>query len=145
MAKKHTKIVTGRFEKVKTICKFVADGAKKSGLDETAVFHVELACDEACTNIIEHAYGAENVGRIEVSWQVDGDQFTITIHDSGGSFNPNKIPSPLNTIPTNPDDFEDIQVGGLGIHFMRELMDEVKYDFDSKKGNTLIMVKRIPK
>jgi serine/threonine-protein kinase RsbW len=141
MGEKRVLIVTGRYEKIKAICKFIADGAERCGLDETAVFHVELACDEACTNIIEHAYGAEDVGIIEASWQIEGNQFKITIHDNGQSFNPDDV-STLIPPPSSPVD--ELQVGGLGVHFMRKLMDEVHFDFDESKGNTLVMVKRIP-
>lgn len=126
----------------------MADGAEKVGLNETDVFHVELACDEACTNIIEHAYGGEDRGKIRISWQLIDDDFTITIHDNGRSFDPQNIPAP--PLSDQPDEtplsdseiIGSLQVGGLGIHFMRKLMDEVHFQFDQKKGNTLILIKK---
>lgn len=149
MGDKHVLTFPGRYEEIRNICEFVADGAAASGLSETDIFHVELACDEACTNVIEHAYGGEGVGEIQVSWQVKGDQFYITIHDNGRSFQPEEVPDP--PIPPNPDDpefseeavVEDLKVGGLGIHFMRKLMDDVTFTFDEKRGNTLVMRKKI--
>lgn len=142
MGEKHVLTIAGRFENIKSVCKFVARGAEQSGLDEAAVFHVELACDEACTNIIEHAYGAEDVGEIEVSWHVQNDLFMITIHDNGRSFDPDKVPDEA-TVPLSSDHVDRMQEGGLGIHFMRKLMDEIRFNFDKEKGNTLTMVKRI--
>lgn len=118
----------------------MADGAAQSGLDQTAVFHIELACDEACTNVIEHAYGGENKGEITVSWQMEDRSFIINIHDNGRSFNPDAVPTP--TLPPDAGEPENVKVGGLGIHFMRQLMDEVRFEFDDESGNTLTLIKK---
>lgn len=143
MGVKHVLTVPGRYEEIQKICQFVADGAAQSGLDETAIFHIELACDEACTNIIEHAYEGEDKGDINISWQFKGSTFTISFHDNGRSFNPEAIPQPaLPPDPAAPPDIENIKVGGLGIHFMRQLMDDVQFRFDKDAGNTLILVKQ---
>jgi serine/threonine-protein kinase RsbW len=137
--------VAGKYSEIRSVCSFVAEGAKDSGLDESAVFHVELACDEACSNIIEHGYGAEGAGPIEVSWQVEGNLFRITIRDNGRAFKPEDIQEPaIDLGPVAGVAEKDLKVGGLGIHFMRKLMDEVHFHSDQDKGNTLIMVKRIP-
>lgn len=146
MGVKHVLTVPGRYEEIQKICQFVADGAADSGLDETAIFHIELACDEACTNIIEHAYGGEDKGEINISWQLKDAEFTITFHDNGRAFNPDTVPKPaLRPTPPNPaspPDIDNVKVGGLGIHFMRQLMDEVQFHFDGKDGNTLVLVKK---
>lgn len=143
MGVKHVLTVPGRYEEIQKICQFMADGAAESGLDQTAVFHIELACDEACTNIIEHAYGGEDVGDINVSWQLEGSSFIIRIHDNGRSFNPDSIPTPvLPTTSTDAPDLDSIKVGGLGIHFMRQLMDDVRFQFDAESGNTLTLIKK---
>ncbi|MEJ2746380.1 MAG: ATP-binding protein [Anaerolineae bacterium] len=138
MGQKHVLTVSGRYDEIKTICQFVKQGADEVGLDETAVFHIELACDEACTNVIEHAYGGENVGDITVTWQVVGDMFVITVNDNGRSFNLNQIPPVPNT-----ENIENVKIGGLGIHFMRSLMDEVDFDVDTQTGNRLVMKKKL--
>ena len=41
---------------------------REVGLDEDFIFKVELACDEACTNVIQHAYGGEDLGPIRIAW-----------------------------------------------------------------------------
>ena len=138
MGKKHVLTVPGSYDEIKTICQFVTQGAAEAGMDETAVFHIELACDEACTNVIEHAYGGESDGDIRVSWQVVGDMFVISVNDNGRQFEPAQIPS-----PTTIDSIENIKIGGLGIHFMRKLMDDVSFSFDPQTGNELIMKKKI--
>jgi serine/threonine-protein kinase RsbW len=146
MGNKHILTVPGRYEKVQQVCQFMAQGAMQAGLGETAVFHIELACDEACTNIIEHAYGGEGVGDIEVSWEIVGSRFVITIHDHGRAFDPAQVPTPdtLSDLYTSETDLvENLRVGGLGIHFMRKLMDDVRFHFDAQ-GNTLTLIKNIP-
>jgi anti-sigma regulatory factor (Ser/Thr protein kinase) len=73
---------------------------------------------------------------------VQGDNFTITIHDNGDSFDPDAI-TPAENIPGVADPANNLRAGGLGLHFMRKLMDEIHFDLDSEKGNTLVMVKKI--
>jgi serine/threonine-protein kinase RsbW len=146
MGDKHVLTIPGRYERIQHVCQFVAEGAKQAGLDETAIFHVELACDEACTNVIEHAYGAENAGKIVVSWQVKDDAFTVTITDRGRSFDPDQVPPPpFAELSSDPETVSNLKEGGLGIHFMRTLMDKVEFSFDEEEGNRLIMVKKLPK
>jgi anti-sigma regulatory factor (Ser/Thr protein kinase) len=139
-----TLIIPGRYDKIQQACRFVAQGAVEAGLDHTAVFHIELACDEACTNVIEHAYTAEDVGEIMVKWEVRGGRFIITIHDHGRAFDPSQVPVPPTTAAEMmADGLEGLpKVGGLGVHFMRKLMDDVQYHFDAN-GNTLTLVKVI--
>lgn len=143
MGHQHTFKTRGSYQNIRQICEFVLQGAQAADLDEATLFHVELACDEACTNIIEHAYGGEDVGDIEVAWWVSGPDFVITFYDNGRLFNPADVS------PPNLDDFatldnpEKLRVGGLGIHFMRTLMDDVEYSFDPDKGNTLTLRKKL--
>lgn len=145
MGDKHVQTFPGRYEEIQRICQFVADGAAVSGLDSTAIFHIELACDEACTNVIEHAYGGEDQGQIRVSWQHENGAFIITIHDNGRSFDPTTVPKPALSQPIDdgsPPDIDDVKVGGLGLHFMEQLMDKVTFSFDDSTGNTLTLVKK---
>ncbi|MBK8900193.1 MAG: ATP-binding protein [Anaerolineaceae bacterium] len=140
MGVQHVLTVPGRYEEIQKVCQYVADGAAQSGLDQTAIFHIELACDEACTNVIEHAYGGENQGEITVSWRMQGSSFIINIRDNGRSFNPDAVPVP--TLPPDASEPENVKVGGLGIHFMRQLMDDVHFEFDDESGNTLTLIKK---
>jgi len=134
----------GRFENVRSICGFIADAAEKCGIDESTRFQIELACDEACTNVIEHAYGGEDKGDIEASWQVEKGYFVITIRDNGSPFDPTPGVTPNETVNGSNSAEKDLKVGGLGLHFMHKLMDEVKFSFDRERGNILVMKKHIP-
>jgi serine/threonine-protein kinase RsbW len=132
--------VLGRYgySSIPTITQFVAEAARSSLLDEDSVFHCQMAVDEACTNVIEHAYGEENVGNIEISCVVQPGRCTIRIIDHGVPFDPTAIPTPPAT--TNLD---NIRPGGIGLHLMKQLMDEVNFEF-STQGNILTMVKTSP-
>jgi anti-sigma regulatory factor (Ser/Thr protein kinase) len=150
MGKGNTLVVPARYDQIQVICEFVSAGARQAGLNADTVFHIELCCDEASSNIIEHAYGAEGKGDITASYAVSSDEFRIILHDAGQSFNPEDIPAPqLPNYDTNSKDaalgdiMNSLKVGGLGIHFIRQLMDEVHYTFNGKEGNTLVLVKKI--
>ena len=123
-----------------------AAGAAQAGFDEEAIFHLELCCDEASTNIIEHAYGGEDGGDITISYKIGEDDFTIVICDQGATFDPGLVPSPP-TIDADEDSLDEVinqlRIGGLGLHFIRNLMDEVHFSSDRQKGNELVMVKKL--
>ena len=151
MSNEQVLIVPGRYDQIQVICEFVSAGARQAGLDADEVFHMELCCDEASTNIIEHAYGAEGVGEITVTYEISEEAFTVTLHDDGSPFDPDDVPKP--TFPPADNDGNDaalgdimnsLRIGGLGIHFMRKLMDDVHFSFNGQKGNTLVLTKKIP-
>lgn len=131
-------IFPGRYQEISQICDFILQGAQQAGFGSDELFQIILACDEACTNIIEHAYKNED-GQIGVRWEIGSQTFTIFLQDTGTPFNPDAVPSP--TTPAKAVD--QLQVGGLGVHLMRKVMDEVRFLFD-EQGNKVIMIKRLP-
>jgi serine/threonine-protein kinase RsbW len=129
----------GRFEGLAAISEFVTRAAMDAGLDARAIYAVQLAVDEACSNIIEHAYGGEGRGNIECTCRVDDVGLTVILRDHGHPFDPDLVSEP-NTSPELDDDA--CTGGGLGLYFMRQLMDEVDFTFTPGSGNQLTMVKR---
>jgi len=115
---------------------FITDTARKLGLTEDDIFAVEMSVDEACANVMEHAYRGEPGGPIEITCRLEGESFVVVIHDQGEPFDPSSVPCPDTTCP-----LEEREVGGLGVHFMRTLMDEIRFEFDAQDGNTLTMTK----
>jgi len=137
MSIKRRLTVPGQFEYLATIADFIAEMGRDAGFDQDLIFHVQMAVDEACSNVIEHAYGAGDKGDITLSCDCNGKEWVISIYDKGHAFDPSSVPEPdLNA------NLDDIKTGGLGLYFMRQLMDEVEFTFDKKKGNKLRMVKR---
>ncbi len=126
----------GRFDSLAAISEFVTRAAEAAGLDERGVYEVQLAVDEASTNVIEHAYGGQARGEIEITCSITSDGLTVTLRDHGPHFDPDSVPSP------NLDAaLEERNDRGLGLYLMRQLMDEVRFDFASDAGNILTMVK----
>jgi serine/threonine-protein kinase RsbW len=140
--------VPGRYKEIRRICEFVAEGAAQAGFDDDTIFHLELCCDEASTNIIEHAYGEEGAGNIVISYQVSDEDFTIVLRDNGDAFDPSDVPPPpaITTRDATAEELtSQLRIGGLGLHFIRNLMDEVRFVSDRRQGNMLIMVKKLQK
>lgn len=135
--KQETRIrIPGLLEHVAAACEFVSHAAQQAGLDEHAMYHCQLAVDEACTNIIEHGYGFKGADKsIDIICQFDIRAFTIIIIDDGPAFNPLLRPSPNPTTPLH-----ERTTGGWGIYFIKQFMDEVQYRWRGR--NELIMVKR---
>jgi anti-sigma regulatory factor (Ser/Thr protein kinase) len=126
----------GRFESLEPISQFVRQAAEEAGLDEMQIYSVELAVDEACSNIIEHAYGEEDKGDIDCSCLIETDGLTVIIKDRGDPFDPDAVPD----VNTNQP-LEDRKPGGAGVFLMRKVMDAVRFEF-TPDGNVLTMTKK---
>lgn len=126
----------GRYDSLEKIAVLVQQAAQELGLDSCAAYAVETAVDEACSNIIEHAYGGENKGIIELTYTIKGSELIITLRDHGKRFNPKNISHPNLSAP-----LKNRHAHGLGLYFMRQWMDEVKFD-RVEGSNVLTMVKR---
>jgi serine/threonine-protein kinase RsbW len=125
------------FHNLDEIREFVGEAARQVGFSEKEIYSIQLAADEASTNIIEHAYvGVEN-GRIEIECSTTGDDLKIVMRDNGKSFDPSSVPE-----PNVKADLSERKIGGLGMYLMRKLMDEVYYESLPGIVNTLTMIKR---
>ena len=126
-----------KFEHLDEIREYVGEIARDSGFSDKDVYNIQLATDEAASNIIEHAYEHIPDGVLELSCGVRDDRITIVLVDHGESFDPSEIP-----LPDLKADLSERKIGGLGIFLMRKLMDEVHYEVKPNKGNILTMSKR---
>lgn len=131
--------IDGKLENLSVIADFIATTMRQIGMGEEMIFSVQTAADEACTNIIQHAYSGKG-GIIAISCQLQDNDIVITITDRGMPFDPGSVPP-----PDLEADLNHRRVGGLGMYLMRKLMDEVSYDFDAEKGNKLTMRKMLPR
>ena len=114
---------------------FISDTLTRFRADAATIYKVQLAVDEACTNIINYAYSG-GAGPLKIALELAGEDIMITIRDKGKPFDPTSIPPP--DISSGVD---QRKIGGLGIYFMKKLMDSVSYSFDSREGNRLTMRK----
>jgi anti-sigma regulatory factor (Ser/Thr protein kinase) len=113
--------------------RLVQEVSHAHGFTEEEVKRIVLAMDEACANVIRHAYAGDPTGTIviEAGPLEDGVFFEVT--DRGRKVDPETI---------KPRSLDEVQPGGLGTHFIRAVMDEVSYDTTSGPGTRLRMVKR---
>jgi serine/threonine-protein kinase RsbW len=126
----------GQFESLAKISQFVVQAARAAGLNEDAVYAVDLAVDEACTNIIEHAYGGEGNGDIVCTCTTTPEGLKILLHDRGKKFTPSKVP-----LPNTKARLKDVKSRGAGLFLIYKMMDKVHFDFNEDAGNTLTMEK----
>ena len=122
-------------ENLEIIRKFVAGIARKVGFKNDDIHKIELAVDEACTNVIQHAYKNQKKQSIDIAIKLDFQKFSIVITDKGEGFNFQEI-----DIPKMDEYLAELRVGGLGIYLMKTLMDEVNYKKTNGK-NQVRMVK----
>jgi serine/threonine-protein kinase RsbW len=126
-----------KFEYLDEIREFVGGIAREGGFSDKDVYNIQLATDEAASNIIEHAYEKITDGVLELSCGMQDDAITIILIDRGESFDPSEIP-----LPDLKANLSERKIGGLGIFLMRKLMDEVHYEPKPDKSNVLTMIKR---
>ena len=115
---------------------FVEEVCSKAGFPKRDANNTKLAVDEACTNIIKHAY-KEKSGTIRLDIQAEPGKVEINIFDSGESFDWSGVRDP------DLDYYVEIgKKGGLGIYLMNRLMDEISYQ-PTSSGNRLYMAKEV--
>ncbi|MCB2180257.1 ATP-binding protein [bacterium] len=129
----------GEFINLAKISRFIAEQAELVGLDERATYEVQLAVDEACANIIEHAYGGEGKGDIEIACNISAEGLEVILKDQGQTFDLDEIGEIEVGIP-----LEELGNRGAGVFLMRKLMDEVQFEFSKKAGTVLKMKKSLP-
>jgi len=125
------------YENLDAIREFVGSSAAQAGLSARDIYAVQLATDEASSNIIQHAYGGEGNEKIEIECDISAGKLIIILRDRGKPFDPGSVPE-----PNVKADLSKRKIGGLGMYLMRQLMDEVYYETSSEAGNTLTMIKR---
>jgi serine/threonine-protein kinase RsbW len=131
-----TAVFPGRYESLASISELILKAAQQAGLDSQAAYAVQIAVDEACANIIEHAYGGEGIGTIVCTVDPNSSGLTVVIKDTGRPFNPKHIKKPNIHLP-----LAKRKEGGLGLYFIHQYMDEVHFESSPDQGNCLTMIK----
>jgi anti-sigma regulatory factor (Ser/Thr protein kinase) len=124
-------------EEIERLSEIVSEFGNEHHLSEEFVYAVNLALDEILTNTISYGYADKNTHEITVTLRVQGNELAAEIIDDARAFDPLSAPKADVNLP-----LEQREVGGLGIHLARTLMDEMAYRREGNK-NVLIMKKRI--
>ena len=121
---------------LKKIRATIKDFLKIYEVDLKTIKNIQLAVDEAVTNIIKHAYKEVNEKNIiKIELELKNKKFLIHLYDNGVRINKKKI---------KPRNLKAIKPGGLGSYFINLIMDEVKWKAKSKDWiNHLILTKKI--
>ena len=118
------------------IREFISKLAHEAGFDEENVHKIALALDEACTNVIRHAYDGGDEQCVEVEAEVDRNGMKITVSDSGKGFDPDTVETP---------NIEKLMAqhrfGGFGLYIIKTVMDEVDFSIDPGVRNEVRMTK----
>lgn len=119
---------------------FVSRVGGQAGLDEMETANLELAVDEACANVMEHAYEHDRTKQVVIRAVFDEETLRIEVVDTGKGFDPQVA---------GDGDIKRLAAerksGGLGLRLIKTLMDEVHYEVVPGARNELVMVKRLRK
>ena len=98
---------------------------------------VQVALDEMLSNTIMHGFAGREGGEVTVEVVLDTARVCVTLTDDGQPFDPLEMPAPDTTLTT-----QERRIGGLGIHLVRHMMDEVTYHRRADR-NVLVLAKRL--
>lgn len=113
----------------------VKRSAEFAGCEPSLADRLVLAVNEACMNIIQHAYKGEPAGEIILEILNNGERLHFRLRD---------FAQPVDLECIKPRELDDLRPGGLGTHFIREIMDEYEMGhLEDGQGNYLEMIKRI--
>ncbi len=115
-------------EFVRTFCRTLPG----SPLDEDHVAELELAVNEAASNIMKHAYHGRTDQRIQLEAEAFPDHVAVRLHHLGDSFDPSAVP---------PPSFDGSRESGFGVYLITKSVDDVRYSRDERGGNCIALVK----
>jgi serine/threonine-protein kinase RsbW len=120
------------------IRQFVEEAATSAGADREAVTGLIQAVDEAATNVIVHGYRG-SLGEIELELVREKDALLVRLRDQAPPFDPTVIPAPDLTLPPHKR-----KVGGLGVHLMRQCVQDMSYRLTPVGENELTLQISLP-
>ncbi|PWH20028.1 MAG: ATP-binding protein [Anaerolineae bacterium] len=131
------RVFAGRYESLNEIREFIAEAAQEAQFDSQSIYAMQLAVDEACCNIIDHAYGGEDRGWIDCQVDVRSDGLLVTLIDQGKSFDPEQVPPPQIGKP-----LKEVKPRGVGLYLIKKMVDKMEYHSVAGQGNVMRLFKR---
>ncbi len=132
--------IESKTERLIAVREFVSTAARDFGFRDEDVSKIALAVDEACTNIIKHAYKFDPAKSITITVRGRNGTFEVVIQDFGREFDPAKVPT-----PDMKEYLSHFRRGGLGVYLMKSLMDRVEYAIVPGKKNEVRLIKKLPR
>jgi serine/threonine-protein kinase RsbW len=131
----------GKFGYMRIARQSVVDFCMRGGFSEQKAGQLEMAVDEACSNIIEHSYGGEDQAGaqgIQIILMLRPGAVVVEIFDFGRGFDFE------GAVPISPQQYlVDQRRRGLGLHIIRSFVDECFYSRNTASGNCLRLTKRV--
>lgn len=137
MSKPHSVIVKNQLSELERVSHVVEAFGEDHGLPPKLIFQLNLALDEILTNVMSYGYTDTAEHEITVRLSTDGRHVAVAIEDDGQAFNPLDVTAPVLDAPV-----ADRSIGGLGIHLVRKVIDQLEYRREQGK-NVLVMRKAI--
>ncbi len=128
-------VCAGKMSELPALIEFFEVVCEEAAIDPDLRFDLTLALEEAASNVIEHGYKGRG-GNLTIRIVVANGDVTFELRDHAKPFKPGKVGRPDETVP-----LEERPPGGLGLHLIHALMDEVRYE-SLPDGNLLTMIKR---
>ena len=122
MASELTLRIPNSFDALTTAAEDTTRFLEENATSPDAVFAANLAIEELITNIVKYGYDDTDAHEIVIHLAVNNGELRIEISDDGHAFNPFDQPEPDTTLPA-----EERPIGGLGIHFVRNMLDDCAY------------------
>ena len=130
-------LIHNDIQQIPQLAGFVEAIAQEKKLDHSLSLSLNLALEEAVSNVIMYAYPDGTDGLVDIEAIIRDDSLSLIVSDSGIPFNPTEVPDADITLGA-----EDRPVGGLGIYLVRSIMDSVSYERTEGK-NILTMIKKL--
>ncbi|MCY4233991.1 MAG: ATP-binding protein [Bacteroidetes bacterium] len=137
MPVRHTLVIPSATRYLSKVRKFISTHALNANLSDEAISELRLAVDEACSNVIEHAYQGKPNEKIHLTMTIETTRIIVQIRDRGFAFNENTYQKP-NLIKLS----RNRKSGGFGVDIIRRLMDQVEYHTNGEI-NEIKLIKRI--
>ncbi len=120
---KKTLVLQNDIRQIPELAVFVDGLAEEMSLDPSLAMGLNLALEEAVTNVMMYAYPAGESGTVEIEVDAREDRMVFRLTDAGVPFDPTAAPAADITLGV-----EERPIGGLGIFLVRQIMDSVVYE-----------------
>ena len=118
------------------ITETILDSCQNFGYDREFTGDVRLILEEVVVNIIKHGYDSSPEQPIDLAIEMDAGQWVMTVEDNGKPFNPLEYNN-----PNTGKSFDDMNIGGQGIHLVKQIADRIDYKRTINKNQLIVTLK----